>query len=78
MSTRRLHIDALVHGVRRALHDPEDPVAVTVSVGAAILHADSPVWDQNVDIVTRATRVADSMMYEAKAAGGNRIATTML
>jgi len=51
---------------------------VTVSVGAAILHADSPVWDQNVDIVTRATRVADSMMYEAKAAGGNRIATTML
>ncbi|MDI9928506.1 MULTISPECIES: GGDEF domain-containing protein [unclassified Rhodococcus (in: high G+C Gram-positive bacteria)] len=78
VSTSRLHIDALVHGVRRALHDPEDPVAVTVSVGAAILHADSPVWDQNVDIVTRATRVADSMMYEAKAAGGNRIATTML
>ncbi|WP_256980859.1 GGDEF domain-containing protein [Rhodococcus sp. 14-1411-2a] len=78
VSTSRLHIDALVHGVRRALRDPEDPIAVTVSVGAAIVHAGSPVWDQNIDVVTRATRMADSMMYEAKAAGGNRIATTEL
>ncbi|AJW42804.1 diguanylate cyclase/phosphodiesterase (GGDEF & EAL domains) with PAS/PAC sensor [Rhodococcus sp. B7740] len=78
VSTSRLHIDALVHGVRRALRDPEDPIAVTVSVGAAIVHAGSPVWDQNIEVVTRATRMADSMMYEAKAAGGNRIATTEL
>ncbi|MCJ0891111.1 diguanylate cyclase [Rhodococcus sp. ARC_M5] len=80
VSTSRLHIDALVHGVRRALRDPEDTVAVTVSVGAAIVLADSPAWAENtdIDLVTRATRVADSMMYEAKAAGGNRIATTEL
>lgn len=78
VSTSRLHIDALIHGVRRAMRDPDDGVAVTVSVGAAILHASSPLWEQNVDLVTRAMRVADSMMYEAKAAGGNRIVTTVL
>ncbi|AMY21809.1 GGDEF domain-containing protein [Rhodococcoides fascians] len=78
VSTSRLHIDALIHGVRRAMRDPDDGVAVTVSVGAAILHASSPLWEQNLDLVTRAMRVADSMMYEAKAAGGNRIVTTVL
>ncbi|WP_415973296.1 GGDEF domain-containing protein [Rhodococcus sp. 077-4] len=78
VATSRLRIDALVHGVRRALRDAEDTVAVTVSVGAAILYADSALWDQNIDIVTRATRIADSMMYEAKAAGGNRVVTTLL
>lgn len=78
VSTSRLHIDALIHGVRRALRDPEDTVAVTVSVGAAILYADSALWDQNIDIVTRATRVADSLMYEAKAAGGDRVVKSEL
>lgn len=78
VSTSRLHVDALVHGIRRALRDPADTVAVTVSVGAAIVYWNSPLREQEVDIITRATRVADSMMYEAKAAGGNRVVTTLL
>ncbi|MGV8875291.1 MAG: diguanylate cyclase [Rhodococcus sp. (in: high G+C Gram-positive bacteria)] len=78
VSTSRLHIDALVHGVRRALRDPDDTVAVTVSIGAAIVYWDSALWDQHIDIVTRATRVADSLMYEAKAAGGDRVVKSEL
>ncbi|MDI9897722.1 GGDEF domain-containing protein [Rhodococcus sp. IEGM 1381] len=78
VSTSRLHIDALIHGVRRALRDSADSVSVTVSIGAAIVYWDSALWDQDVDIVTRATRVADSMMYEAKAAGGDRVIKSVL
>ncbi|MFY2786688.1 diguanylate cyclase domain-containing protein [Rhodococcus sp. MALMAid1271] len=78
VSTSRLHIDALIHGIRRALRDPADTVAVTVSIGAAIVYWDSALWDQNVDIGTRATRVADSLMYEAKAAGGDRVVKSEL
>lgn len=78
VSTSRLHVDALIHGVRKALRDPADAVSVTVSIGAAIVYWDSAVWDQDFDIVTRATRVADSMMYEAKAAGGDRVVKRVL
>ncbi|WP_084727444.1 GGDEF domain-containing protein [Rhodococcoides yunnanense] len=76
--TSRLHVDALVHGIRRALHDENDAIPVTVSVGAAILYADSQLWTHNSDTVGTASRVADSMMYEAKAAGGNRVVTTLI
>ncbi|CCQ15192.1 Ggdef domain protein [Rhodococcus sp. AW25M09] len=78
VSTSRLHIDALIHGARRVLLDPADTVAVTVSIGAAIVYWDSALWDQNVDIVTRATRIADSLMYEAKATGGDRVVKSEL
>ncbi|MCZ4522086.1 GGDEF domain-containing protein [Rhodococcus ruber] len=78
VSTSRLHVDALIHGVRRALRDPADSVSVTVSIGAAIVYWDSALWDRDIDIVTRATRVADSMMYEAKAAGGDRVIKSVL
>lgn len=76
--TSRLHIDALIHGIRRALHGEADDVPVTVSVGAAILYAESTLWSGGSDTVTTASRVADSMMYEAKAAGGNRVVTTLI
>ncbi|ORI18064.1 GGDEF domain-containing protein [Rhodococcus sp. 1163] len=76
--TSRLHIDALIHGVRRALHGANDAVPVTVSIGAAILYAESDLWTDSADPVGTATRVADSMMYEAKAAGGNRVVTTLI
>ena len=78
VSTSRLHVDALIHGVRRTLLDPSDAVSVTVSIGAAIVHWDSALWAQDIDIATRATRVADSMMYEAKAAGGDRVLKSVL
>ena len=76
--TSRLHIDALIHGIRRALHDSNDAVPVTVSVGAAILYAESPLWTTDSDTVSTATRAADSTMYQAKAAGGNRVVTTLI
>lgn len=76
--TSRLHIDALVHGIRRALHDDRDEVPVTVSVGAAILYAESDLWTSGSDTVGTASRVADSMMYQAKTAGGNRVITTLI
>ncbi len=76
--TSRLHIDALIHGIRRALHSEHDAIPVTVSVGAAILYADSPLWSSSNDTIATASRVADLMMYEAKAAGGDRVATTLI
>lgn len=76
--TSRLHIDALIHGIRRALHGEDDTIPVTVSVGAAILYAESSLWTTSTDTVRVASRVADSMMYEAKAAGGNRVVTTLI
>ncbi|SNT43715.1 GGDEF domain-containing protein [Rhodococcoides kyotonense] len=76
--TSRLHIDALIHGIRRALHGENDAIPVTVSVGAAILYADSELWATDADTVETASRVADSMMYKAKAAGGNRVATQLI
>nr|WP_296777516.1 GGDEF domain-containing protein [Rhodococcus sp. (in: high G+C Gram-positive bacteria)] len=76
--TSRLHIDALIHGIRRALHGENDPIPVTVSVGAAILYADSSLWFTGADTLATASRVADSKMYEAKSAGGNRVVTTLI
>ncbi|MDV8021827.1 GGDEF domain-containing protein [Rhodococcus sp. IEGM 1330] len=78
VSTSQLHIDTLIHGVRTAQCNPADTVAVTVSIGAAIVHWNSSLWDEDIDIVPRAIRVADSVMYKAKAAGGDRIVTTVL
>ncbi|QCB52373.1 GGDEF domain-containing protein [Rhodococcus sp. PAMC28707] len=76
--TSRLHIDALIHGVRRALHGANDAIPVTASIGAAILYAESDLWTDSADPFGTATRVADSMMYQAKAAGGNRVVTTLI
>lgn len=76
--TSRLHIDAFIHGIRRALHSEDDTVPVTVSIGAAILYAESDLWRTGRDTVEAASRAADSMMYRAKSAGGNRVVTTLI
>ncbi|MDJ0392139.1 GGDEF domain-containing protein [Rhodococcus sp. G-MC3] len=76
--TSRLHIDALIHGIRRALHGDNDTVPVTVSVGAAILYAESNLWYSSADTMQTASRIADSMMYKAKSAGGNRVVTKLI
>lgn len=66
----------LVNRVTAAVHDPSDDVPVTASVGVAIMAPDSPSWQVGPAAITRATRAADSMMYRAKAAGGDRVLTT--
>ncbi len=66
----------LVNRVTATVHDPADEVPVTASVGVAVMTPDSPSWQVGPAAVTRATRAADSMMYRAKAAGGNRALTT--
>lgn len=66
----------LVNRVTATVHDPADDVPVTASVGVAVMTPDSPSWQVGPAAVTRATRAADSMMYRAKAAGGDRVLTT--
>ena len=66
----------LVNRVTATIHDPTDDVPVTASVGVAVMTPDSPSWQVGPAAVTRATRAADSMMYRAKAAGGDRVLTT--
>lgn len=68
----------LVHRVGSALHHQDDPIPVTVSVGAAFVSDPSALWGDGPSVITRATRAADSMMYRAKYDGGNRTATTQL
>ncbi|MGV8871537.1 MAG: GGDEF domain-containing protein [Rhodococcus sp. (in: high G+C Gram-positive bacteria)] len=62
----------LVREVSGTLTDRSDPIPVTVSAGAVVLAPDSEAWKSGLDMVNDATRAADSLMYRAKAAGGNR------
>ncbi|MGU3433024.1 diguanylate cyclase domain-containing protein [Actinomycetes bacterium M1A6_2h] len=62
----------LVLAVSGILTDRSDPIPVTVSAGAVVLAPDSDAWNSGSHIVNDATRTADSLMYRAKAAGGNR------
>ncbi|MBY4127131.1 GGDEF domain-containing protein [Rhodococcus fascians] len=49
-----------------------DSVPVTVSAGAVVLPPGSETWKTGPNVVNDATRAADSLMYRAKSAGGNR------
>ncbi|CCQ13913.1 Hypothetical membrane protein [Rhodococcus sp. AW25M09] len=62
----------LVQGVSGTLANGSDPIPVTVSAGAVVLVPDSEAWEAGLNVVNAATRAADSLMYRAKAAGGNR------
>lgn len=62
----------LVAEVSGTLTNRSDPIPVTVSAGAVVIAPDSDAWTAGVDVVNDATRVADSLMYRAKADGGNR------
>lgn len=68
----------LIHRTSSALYRPEDPIPITVSVGAAIVSSPADLWGDGPTIITKATRAADSMMYRAKYDGGNRTATIQL
>nr|WP_296776965.1 GGDEF domain-containing protein [Rhodococcus sp. (in: high G+C Gram-positive bacteria)] len=68
----------LIHRTSTSLHRPEDPIPITVSVGAAIVSSPADLWGDGPTIITKATRAADSMMYRAKYDGGNRTATIQL
>ncbi|MGB6182141.1 MAG: GGDEF domain-containing protein [Rhodococcus sp. (in: high G+C Gram-positive bacteria)] len=71
-------ISALAERLRDVVDNGTDQVPVTVSIGVARLSADSDQWSAGESIVVRAGRVADSMMYRAKDAGGNRVFTADL
>ncbi|MGA9872419.1 MAG: GGDEF domain-containing protein [Rhodococcus sp. (in: high G+C Gram-positive bacteria)] len=72
------HVHELIGRVACTLHRRDDPIPVTVSVGASVVSEPADLWSVGPSIVTRATRAADSMMYRAKYDGGNRTATTHL
>ncbi len=61
----------LVLEVSATLTDRSDPIPVTVSAGAVVIAPDSDAW-QGSNVINDATRAADSLMYRAKADGGNR------
>jgi diguanylate cyclase (GGDEF)-like protein len=71
-------IQGLIDRIGDAIYNGSDEVPVTASVGVAVLAADSDLWDVGVSIVVRAGRVADSMMYRAKDAGGDRVFSAAL
>ncbi|MBY4130792.1 GGDEF domain-containing protein [Rhodococcus fascians] len=68
--------DRLADGTREAVHDPNDDVPVTVSVGVASL--DAARWRAAAssygaaELVRNVLLDADTAMYESKHAGGNR------
>lgn len=66
----------IVDGIIAALSDPADAVPTTVSVGAVIMAAESKAWTSGASAISAATKIADSMMYQAKTAGGNGLRTT--
>lgn len=68
----------LIHRIGQFLYRGDDPIPITVSVGAAIVSSPSDLWSDGTTVLTKATRAADSMMYRAKYDGGNRTATMEL
>ncbi|MDV6260356.1 GGDEF domain-containing protein [Rhodococcoides yunnanense] len=62
----------LVREVSGILTDGADRIPMTVSAGAVVLPPDSEAWKSGLHAVNNATRAADSLMYRAKWAGGNR------
>ena len=71
-------IITLTEGIVPALSDYPDPIRATVSVGVAIMPTESKAWTGGSSAISVASNVADSMMYQAKAAGGNGVRTTSI
>lgn len=69
-------IGTLIDGITSAISDHSDLVPTTVSVGAVIMPAGSKAWTGGSSAISVASNVADSMMYQAKAAGGNSLRAT--
>ena len=69
-------IGTLVDGITSAISDHSDLVPTTVSGGAVIMPAGSKAWTGGSSAISVASNVADSMMYQAKAAGGNSLRAT--
>lgn len=61
----------LAQAIRRGLNRGDDAVAVTASIGVAVASQDGSAADQVMDAMLDA---ADTALYEAKAAGRNRVA----
>lgn len=68
----------LIHRIGRFLYRGDDPIPITVSVGAAIISSPTDLLIDGAAVLTKATRAADSMMYRAKYDGGNRTASMEL
>ena len=68
----------LIEGINAALSDCSDTIPTTVSVGAVMMTAESKAWSGGASAILAATNVADSMMYQAKAAGGNTIRSAQI
>ena len=68
----------LIEGINAALSDCSDAIPTTVSVGAVMMTAESKAWSGGASAILAATNVADSMMYQAKAAGGNTIRSAQI
>lgn len=69
-------ISELIDGITSAISDHSDLLPTTVSVGAVIMSAESKAWTGGSSAISVASNVADSMMYQAKAAGGNGLRST--
>lgn len=68
----------LIEGINAALSDCSDAIPTTVSIGAVMMTAESKAWSGGASAILAATNVADSMMYQAKAAGGNTIRSAQI
>jgi two-component system cell cycle response regulator len=63
------------NAIRIALHDPNDEVPVTVSVGTSTVTIDDDVGVDPVNALSEGLRRADIALYAAKRAGRNRVRT---
>lgn len=68
-------ISVLIGGIVEAISSHPDAIPTTVSVGAVIMPTESKAWTGGSTAIAVASNVADSMMYQAKAAGGNSLRT---
>lgn len=75
ISGSRHLVVVLIDGLIAALSNCSDSVPTTVSIGAVILPTESKAWTGGPSAISVASNVADAMMYQAKAAGGNRVRT---
>ncbi|MCJ0905785.1 GGDEF domain-containing protein [Rhodococcus sp. ARC_M6] len=66
----------LINSTNAALSDDQDSIPTTVSVGGVIMPTDSKTWAGGAPAISLASNVADSLMYQAKTAGGNGLRTT--